>query len=118
MLALDADKGKELWRTKDVSEFGERVRVVRDAGDTVLVLVTMELIALDAATGKERWRLTLPHRSRTLVVTDDRLLVVGSGEITCVSRDGRVVWTNALKGLGLQGPALAFGDAFSDDLGG
>jgi outer membrane protein assembly factor BamB len=52
------------------------------------------IVRIDAATGREVWRVSIPGRLSGGVGSDGRLIVVGSseGEVTALDEEGRVLW--------------------------
>ena len=108
--------GKELWK-KDLGikaamhlAFGEGTGVVVDAGRIYLQYDHNQegaIVALDAATGKELWRVPRSHRSSwstPLVVTHGgakQLVVSAETKVTALDvNTGKVVWEVA--GLGMN----------------
>jgi len=79
-------------------------------GDSVIVLWAhwgeSFLVALDAASGKERWRTPVPQGnncSTPLVVQaggEDQLVIAGSQTFGCDPKTGRVLWTFGEAGAG------------------
>jgi outer membrane protein assembly factor BamB len=72
--------------------------------ETVLLFVGIKgsVVALDRATGNERWRTKLKGMSFVSLHRDDRYLYAATrGELFCLDPEsGALVWQNALKGLG------------------
>lgn len=114
VLGLDAATGNERWRTESICGITERVNVVRVEGDLVLAAAAANLVALDRRTGTIHWKVVLEHPVRSVVLTPDAIYACGQGVVCRVSREGEIVWTNGLSGLGMQGPAIAIGDGFAD----
>lgn len=130
VLALSADAGKELWRTKlgpahDDEYPGPRGTPTVD-GDLVYALGTeSDLVCVEAATGKERWRRNLSGDfggrmmsgwkfAESPLVDGNKVVVTPGGRgATLVALDklsGKEVWRSAVPGLGSQG---ADGAAYS-----
>lgn len=83
---------------------------------TIIIGVGGHVVALDAATGAERWRTKLKATAQhvTLWDTGDRVFAGAHGELYCLSTaTGEILWHNRLKGLGMG--LIAFG-ATSDVL--
>ena len=62
------------------------------------------VLALDLATGGERWRTRLRRGGSmvALAADGDRILATAGGELFCLDAStGRVLWRNRLKGTGL-----------------
>lgn len=124
LLALDHD-GKEVWSRSIVKDFGPFTNnhglgcspVL--AGDTVLVLVAQDkggyLLAVDATTGKDRWRTEHAFGSSwsspTVVKEGDNLtaLVSSSGIVGAFDvKTGKRVWElDGLKGNTVASPSVA-----------
>ena len=68
----------------------------------VYVGIKGHVIALDAATGTERWRTKLKGSDFVHVVSDgNRLFAAVRGELFCLDgATGAVLWNNRLAGLG------------------
>jgi outer membrane protein assembly factor BamB len=128
LLALDHD-GKEVWRRSLVKDFGEFTNnhglgsspVL--AGDAILVLVAQDkggyLLAVDMATGKDRWRTEhafgASWSSPTVVKSGEGLtaLVSSSGMAGAFdTKTGKRLWeVDGLKGNTVASPTI-LGDAF------
>ncbi len=97
--AISADKGREVWRTDPTPEdeddgFGGGLAYA----DGVLYFAAgfAELVALDGATGAERWRASLPTPSRAaptvdagrvfVITIDNRLLAISA-------ETGKTIWS-------------------------
>jgi outer membrane protein assembly factor BamB len=127
LLALDHD-GKEVWRrslVKDCGEFTNNHGLGTSpvlAGDAVLVLVAQDkggyLLAVDAATGKDRWRTEhnfgASWSTPTVVKGDDGLAVLVSSSGMAGAFDvktGKKLWeVDGLKGNTVASPTV-IGDA-------
>ncbi len=124
LLALDHD-GKEVWRRSLVKDFGPFTNnhglgsSPVPAGDAVLVLVAQDkggyLLAVDAATGKDRWRTEhafgASWSSPAVVKRGDGLtaLVSSSGMAGAFDvKTGKPVWeVDGLKGNTVASPTVA-----------
>jgi outer membrane protein assembly factor BamB len=71
--------------------------------DLVYVGIGGHVVALDVATGTERWRTKLKGSDLVCVVSDGaRLYAVARGEVYCLDGTlGTILWQNRLKGLGI-----------------
>jgi outer membrane protein assembly factor BamB len=71
--------------------------------DFVYVGIGGHVVALDVATGTERWRTKLRGRDIVYVVSDGgRLYAVARGELYCLDGTlGTILWQNRLEGMGL-----------------
>lgn len=96
--ALYADDGSFAWRFKADSDIKGTGLLVEDG----VYFVTMrgKLLALDAESGKPRWRVTLAGRKNRLLGSPawvpevDALVAASADHLTCVDRKtGNVVWT-------------------------
>lgn len=84
--------------------------------NTIIIGVGGHVVALDTATGVERWRTKLKATAQhvTLWDTGERVYAGAHGELYCLSTaSGEILWHNKLKGLGMG--LIAFG-ATSDVL--
>lgn len=123
MIAKSAADGKTLWTTRVGSPWvdergGPRGTPTVD-GDTVYALGTDgDLVAVDAATGKERWRKSLPKDfggnvmsmwtwSESPLVDGDRVVVTpgakAAGLVALNKKTGAEIWRTALPDLGPRG---------------
>ena len=72
--------------------------------DLAWIGVHGNVVAIDIATGSERWRTRLKRTSSmvSLAADVDRLLAATAGEVFCLdATTGRILWRNRLAGLGL-----------------
>lgn len=71
--------------------------------DFVYVGINGHVVALEIATGTERWRTKLKGREFVSVVSDGvRLYAIARGELYCLDGTvGTILWQNRLKGMGL-----------------
>ena len=71
--------------------------------DFVYVGIKGHILALDIATGTERWRTKLKGGDFVHVTSDgSRLYAAASGELFCVDgATGAILWHNRLSGMGL-----------------
>ncbi len=94
VVGLSRDDGSVQWRVD--LETGRRGSMIV-AGGRVFILQGNALTCLGYTTGKYYGRVELPFRPATLqarMVWDaGRLYIEESGTITCVSTDGKVLWT-------------------------
>ena len=67
------------------------------------------VVRLEAATGKEIWRVRVPSRISGGVGADGRLVVVGSeeGEVIALDEDGRMLWRARVSSEVLAPPVVA-----------
>ncbi len=75
------------------------------------------VVALDKATGSERWRTKLKGVDFVHVVTDSRLLYASTrGNVFALDPStGAVLWQNPMKGLGFGLAALVTGPGAQSD---
>jgi outer membrane protein assembly factor BamB len=96
--AIDASKGDVAWLYKNLPMDG-RVDVVphvdSSGAERVVVGAAAHLAYLDAATGRELWALKAP-RVFTLLVIAEGIVVVGNGEMRCISFGGALVWRRTI----------------------
>ena len=71
--------------------------------DMMFVGIKGHVLALDRATGTERWRTKLKGGDFVTLITDGQRLYAGAqGEVFCLdATTGSVLWRNPLKGMGL-----------------
>ena len=71
--------------------------------DFLFVGIKGHVMALDRATGTERWKTKLKGGDFVHLVTDgQRLYATAQGEVFCLDgATGSVLWRNPLKGMGL-----------------
>src|SRR5262245_35932947 len=123
LIAKSASDGKTLWTAKVgppwVDERGGPRGTPTVDGDTVYTLGTEgDLVAVDAATGKERWRKSLPRDfggvvmsiwkwSESPLVDGDRVVVTpgvkNAGLVALDKKTGAEIWRTALGDLGPKG---------------
>ena len=123
VIALSATDGKKLWSAKVgapwVDQYGGPRGTPTVDGDLVYAIGTGgDLVALEAATGKERWRKSLPTDfggkmmsmwtwSESPLVDGDRLIVTpGASNALLVALDkrtGKEIWRTAAADLGTRG---------------
>lgn len=76
-------------------------------GSQILGLLGSRIVAMDARTGVERWRLEVGGGPQALATVEEWLIVSGGQEILAVNLDtGAVVWRQPANGLSRQ-PAVA-----------
>ena len=80
--------------------------------DFLFVGIKGHAMALDRATGAERWKTKLRGGDFVHLVTDgQRLYATTQGEVFCVDgATGSVLWRNPLKGMGLGLASLLAAD--------
>ena len=135
--ALDAATGRRIWSRNAAAETGKQIPgwgfsssplVVDGPQRLVIVAVSGQLIAYDAATGKERWRsptrgggYSSPHLA-TIDGVPHVVLLSGGGAMGVAPADGAVLWEHAWEpGVSIVQPALANGDVLlsgGDSMGG
>jgi len=123
LLALDLAGGKLLWKARvgpawDDQMGGPRGTPTVDGGLVYAVGTEGDVVCVDAATGKERWRRSLPRDfegtmmsmwkfSESPLVDGDRVVVTpGSRSAALVALDkrtGKELWRTALPDLGPKG---------------
>jgi outer membrane protein assembly factor BamB len=123
LIALDAATGKRLWMSKVgapwVDQYGGPRGTPTVDGDLVYALGTEGmLVAVEAATGRERWRRSLPADfggqmmsmwtwSESPLVDGDRVVVTpGARSAALVALDkrtGKEIWRSAVPDLGPRG---------------
>jgi outer membrane protein assembly factor BamB len=66
------------------------------------------VVALDCATGSERWRTRLKRSTSVTLATDgEHILATAAGEVFCLdATTGRQLWRNPLRGLGMGSATL------------
>jgi outer membrane protein assembly factor BamB len=123
LIAKSAADGKTLWTTKVGPPWSDERGGPRGTptvdGDSVYAVGTEgDLVAVEAATGKERWRKSLPKDfggqvmsmwkwSESPLVDGDRVVVTpgakGAGLVALKKADGSEIWRTALPDLGTKG---------------
>lgn len=118
VIALDENGGKELWATRvgvrhDEQYSGPRATPSIDGALLYTTTTSGDVVALETATGKERWRRSMPRDfggrmmsswmfSESPLVDGDRVLVTpGSDKATMVALDkltGKDLWRAAVSG--------------------
>lgn len=78
----------------------------------VVIAVNMDFVTfIDHATGQLRGRVALPQENRarpTIIVHDGYLYIGRTGDLTCVSFSGQVMWSQPFTGRGYGAMALGF----------
>jgi outer membrane protein assembly factor BamB len=96
--AIDAAKGVVVWLYKNLPIDG-RVDVVPhlDASGAARVIVGAagHLAYLDAETGAQQWAVNAPSVF-TLIVIPEGIIVVGNGEMRCISFAGAMSWRRTI----------------------
>ena len=123
LMALDAASGRRVWTTRVgppwVDEMGGPRGTPTVDGDLVYALGTEgDLVCVEAATGKERWRRSLPADfggrmmsmwkwSESPLVDGDRIVVTpgarAAGMVALDKRTGKDVWRSAIPEVGPKG---------------
>jgi len=72
------------------------------------------LVAIDPATGTERWRTKLKAGSFVTILAGEKRVFAGAGgELFCVdAASGQILWRNTLRGLGVG--VVAFSSSGSE----
>jgi outer membrane protein assembly factor BamB len=128
LVALDAKTGSRLWQRGDVKRNGELMGSrlpILDNGVVYLSGVIFDgsrevVLALDARTGKERWRTLLGQQYDVFVSLAGQMLYVGGSYAYGLrASDGHVVWRYGAPAQYWQPVASAAGVVFvaSSDLG-
>lgn len=116
VVALAADTGKRIWRTKTKLELTAGPGV----GEGLLIVGSNDgmVVALDAATGEERWRKQMSSEVLATPAIANELIVVRTvdGRVVALTKDGSEVrWTveQSVPRLSLRGtaPPVIAGDA-------
>ena len=123
VIALSEDSGKELWATRvggrhDDEFAGPRGTPTVDGELLYVVDTDGDVVSLETATGRERWRRSMPRDfggrmmsqwmfSESPLVDGDRVLVTpGSRQAAMVALDkrtGKDIWRASLSNFGSQG---------------
>jgi outer membrane protein assembly factor BamB len=122
VVAFDRATGRPAWRFVPVDGRGAGIFLGDVGGGVVLAgSVTGDLYALDAATGRQRWRQRLSRSQTTVVyppaIAAGRIVVAFtgfdrrlSGGVAALDLHGRMLWTRRLRaGIGSTGPAIIDG---------
>jgi outer membrane protein assembly factor BamB len=123
VIALSEDAGKELWATRvgvrHDDEYGGPRSTPTVDGDALYVVTTSgDVVCLEAATGRERWRRSMPRDfggqmmsswmfAESPLVDGDRVVVTPGASkaviITLEKRTGKDIWRAAAPRLGSNG---------------
>jgi outer membrane protein assembly factor BamB len=123
LIAINAADGKQLWKTRVGAPWVDQMGGPRGTptvdGDLVYALGTEgDLVCVEAATGKERWRRSLPADfggqmmsmwkwSESPLVDGDRVLVTpgsrAAGIVALDKRTGKEVWRSSIPEVGPKG---------------
>jgi len=123
VVALSEDAGKEIWATRvggrhDDEYGGPRGTPTVDEGLLYVVDTDGDVVCLDTATGKERWRRNMPREfggrmmsswmfAESPLVDGDRVVVTPGAEraalVALDKRTGRDIWRATVTRLGSQG---------------
>lgn len=118
-LALDPGDGTVRWRADVGARASPSASPV--ALDDTLFIVGGGVTAVDAETGRERWRAHLDHSPHGIAVAD-RVYVGagsnGSGEVAAVTHDGDVWWRTTEPGEVYAAPAYHDGTVYAVSKGG
>ncbi|MFP4107095.1 MAG: PQQ-binding-like beta-propeller repeat protein [Phycisphaerae bacterium] len=97
LVCRDAAKGDELWKLK-LNKRGTNSSPV-SAGDVIAVVMGRDLIAVDPATRKVRWKKEIKAWNNSPAVwthKGESYVIAGNEELTCAAvKDGSVLWTLA-----------------------
>ena len=108
VFALERLTGKIVWRL-EMTFSGGCVELVMDR-DLVVACDTERMAFINYADGNVRRvvdRKDVARRSRPVVLVDEgHLLVGGSGEVACYTRDGELLWDEGFAGDGYGSVAL------------
>ena len=132
--ALDAESGRRIWSRNAAEDTGKEIPGWGFAssplaiGDVVLVAVSGQLVAYDAATGTPRWTgqaggggYSSPHAA-TIGGVPQVLLMRGARTVGVTPNDGTPLWEHEVPGASILQPAIvADGDvliAGGDMMGG
>jgi outer membrane protein assembly factor BamB len=101
IVAIDADTGRELWRTKAIHAYTACTLAVR--GRYAVYQAKSGLVCLDRETGGRKWSVDKPIQSRdgteanTLVLSDDTVFAQEGGKLNAYSlADGSAKWTGSI----------------------
>lgn len=115
VFGLDPETGKRLWAWDTGSSSAVRLAIEEGA---VFLLTRNFLARVDISTGALVWQTTIPAAD-TLLVDRERIFVGGAGEVRCYSFEGKLLWEDDFRGMGLGAVALATeGKACQADLWG
>lgn len=99
LAAIDVVTGEVAWQ----NDFEYRCDDFVVANDRVYAVTSNgHLYCLEYRTGNPLWTAELPGASanRQLLLDGARVFIEARGQLTCVDLDGKVSWTQELKGLG------------------
>jgi outer membrane protein assembly factor BamB len=102
VFGLDPETGKRIWAWDTGSNAAVRLAV---DGGTVILLTRNFLARVEAANGVPVWQTTIPAAD-TLLVDGGRIFVGGAGEVRCYSMEGKLMWEDDFRGMGLGAVAL------------
>jgi len=107
VMALDAETGGVLWQSKPTAV---APLALAASGHGVFCAGGNAVVALDAVSGKERWRAALPGAGSPLLVHDDIVLCKGKKHLAGLSStDGEVLWRlPAPRGFSIANPVDLF----------
>jgi outer membrane protein assembly factor BamB len=128
LLGLDADSGKEIWRTPTtLRSFGPPLALGKHVvcglgtgnlsedlskepdGTPAETAAAGAVVCLDAATGKEVWRADLPKSVHTELAADARAVFAAcrDGSVVALDRStGKLLWKRTLGATMTSGPAV------------
>ena len=98
-----------LWQA-NIGRAGEGIFIPATAGGDVFAAASDgTVVRLEAATGRQVWRVRLPSTLTGGVGSDGRLTVVGSseGEVIALDEDGRTLWRARVSSEVLAPPVVA-----------
>ena len=104
LVALNRATGKRVWKRDIESKWPPLI-----IGDSLFVVASDEIHALDAATGEQRWRIPFDHQvTAPLAASGASLVAVADqGLVSAIAADdGRTLWTHELGSPSRFAPAL------------
>jgi outer membrane protein assembly factor BamB len=108
VFGMDPETGERLWQSE--LGVGSSVRIVPFT-DGLFVYTGTTLACLDLSTGRSIWSVDVSVGD-TMLVDADRIFVGGGGEVRCYARaNGRLLWEDTFRGMGVGAVALALGTA-------
>lgn len=102
VFGLDPETGKRMWGLDTGSNAAVRFAI---EGGSVVLLTRNFLARIELATGVLAWQTTIPAAD-TILVDGGRIFVGGAGEVRCYSFDGKLLWEDDFRGMGLGAVAL------------
>ncbi len=102
VFGVDPETGKRLWAWDTSSNAVVRL-AIEEGG--VFLLTRNFLARVEVTTGALVWQTTIPAAD-TLLVDRGRIFVGGAGEVRCYSLDGKLLWEDDFRGMGLGAVSL------------